>query len=112
MQYSGGSVTFIPISPEAPFIRPGGPSATIKLSGSGPNADRQEAAHAHQVIFHPQRAELLVPDLGADKVWRLLKGDDGLWEIRGHVAYPPGAGPRHVSFYGKRVSQSTPNRIN
>ncbi|KZP28433.1 putative isomerase YbhE [Athelia psychrophila] len=97
--YSSGSVTFLPLVPEAPFLKPDSSTTTIKLSGSGPNQERQLGSHAHQVIFHPEREELLVPDLGGDKVWRLLKGDDGKWDVHGHVAYAPGGGPRHVAFY-------------
>ncbi|KZP28429.1 3-carboxy-cis,cis-mucoante lactonizing enzyme [Athelia psychrophila] len=96
--YTSGSVTFIPLVPDAPFLKSDSSTTNIQLSGSGPN-ERQLGSHAHQVILHPERQELLVPDLGADKVWRLLKGDDGKWVIRGHVAYTPGSAPRHVAFY-------------
>ena len=37
-------------------------------SGSGVNAERQEAPHAHQVLSSPDGRYLLVPDLGADAV--------------------------------------------
>ncbi|KAF7977949.1 hypothetical protein HWV62_2033 [Athelia sp. TMB] len=97
--YSSGSVTFLPLAQSAPFLQPDSPTTTIQLSGSGPNQDRQLASHAHQVISHPTREELLVPDLGADKVWRLVKGNDVKWDVRGHVSYTPGDGPRHVAFY-------------
>lgn len=41
----------------------------------------------------------MIPDLGADKVWRLSKSN-GKWEIRGHVSFTRGGGPRHVAFHG------------
>ena len=44
--------------------------------------------------------ELLVPDLGDDKTLRLVKSADGVWEVRGHISYNSGSGPRHVAFYG------------
>ena len=41
-----------------------GPIELIKLSGGGPEADRQDDAHPHQVIFHD--GVLFVVDLGAE----------------------------------------------
>lgn len=69
----------------------------IKFSGTGPNADRQESSHPHEVYLHGD--ELLIPDLGADKVWRLVKGDFG-WEVKGAIEYPAGSGPRHILIHG------------
>lgn len=76
----------------------------VQLSGSGPNIERQQSSHAHQAILHPERQELLVPDLGADKVWRFSKNEAGKWEICGYVQYQPGSGPRHVTFFGIRMN--------
>ena len=69
----------------------------IKLSGTGPNADRQEASHPHEA--YPYNDELLVPDLGADRTWRLVKGSTG-WEVKGAIEYPAGTGPRHIVVHG------------
>lgn len=97
---------------EAPYFTPAR-SFTLKFNGTGPDKGRQEASHPHQVILHPHRDELLIPDLGADKTWRLVKGASGTWEIAGHVSYKPGSGPRHVAFYSAsaglyvRCNQST-----
>lgn len=65
--------------------------------------DRQEASHAHQVILVPELDnELFVPDLGADKVWRLTKSSGGAkqgqWAIKGSVECPQGSGPRHTVY--------------
>jgi 6-phosphogluconolactonase (cycloisomerase 2 family) len=70
----------------------------IQFSGTGPNFDRQESSHPHEVYFYND--ELLIPDLGADKTWRLTKGPSG-WEVKGSIDYPPGAGPRHILIHGK-----------
>ncbi|KAF8058603.1 Lactonase, 7-bladed beta-propeller-domain-containing protein [Lyophyllum atratum] len=64
-----------------------------------PNLTRQESAHPHQVVLHPEREELLVPDLGSDKVWRFVKDLQGVWKPMGHVHFTPGSGPRHVALY-------------
>lgn len=98
-QYSSGLVAFHPLSSSPPHFSQDTPTETIQLKGSGPNPDRQESSHAHQAILHPERKELLIPDLGADKVWRLSKSK-GKWEISGNVSYCPGGGPRHVAFHG------------
>lgn len=69
----------------------------------GLNKDRQSSSHPHQVIFNPlnqKEDELLVPDLGADKIWRLTKRSDGQWTIRGHLNLEPGGGPRHIVARG------------
>jgi 6-phosphogluconolactonase (cycloisomerase 2 family) len=70
----------------------------VKFSGTGPNEQRQEASHPHEVYVHGD--EILIPDLGADKIWRLLKGPSG-WEVKGAIDYPAGAGPRHILIHGE-----------
>ncbi|KAF8511462.1 Lactonase, 7-bladed beta-propeller-domain-containing protein [Gautieria morchelliformis] len=52
-------------------------------------------------ISHPHEAvevgdQLFVPDLGADKVWRLNKTSAGTWNITGFITQPTGSGPRHM----------------
>ena len=88
----------IPLAPEAPFLKPA-ESVSLQFTGTGPDKERQEASHPHQVVLHPARDELLIPDLGADKTWRLRKNAKGAWEIAGHVSYKPGSGPRHLAFH-------------
>lgn len=99
-KYSSGSVAFFPLPPADKPVFQSTPSALVQLSGSGPNQARQLSSHAHQAILHPDREELLIPDLGADKVWRFTKAETGKWEIGGHIKYSSGGGPRHVTFYG------------
>lgn len=82
----------------APYVA--APTTKLALTGCGPNEDRQLSSHPHQVIPHPTRDELFVPDLGDDKTLRLEKSADGSWETGGHISYNGGSGPRHVAFYG------------
>jgi 6-phosphogluconolactonase (cycloisomerase 2 family) len=59
----------------------------------GQNKACQSSSHPHQVILNPlnpTEKELLVPDLGADKVWRLTKRSDGKWSICGHINFEAG----------------------
>ncbi|KAF8883252.1 Lactonase, 7-bladed beta-propeller-domain-containing protein [Infundibulicybe gibba] len=96
--YSSGSVAFISVSSKAPYLLSSTPRL-LGLEGSGPNKQRQEASHAHQAFFHEQYQELLVPDLGSDRVCRLKRDPSGAWKILGYVQYGAGGGPRHVAFH-------------
>jgi len=97
----GGSILDMPYSTnpahltDTPKDKKGG--FYIQFSGAGPNLDRQEASHPHEVYSHND--ELLVPDLGADKTWRLVRGSAG-WEVGGAIEYPAGVGPRHILIHG------------
>ncbi|KAI0774922.1 putative isomerase YbhE [Trametes elegans] len=97
--YSSGTFAAIPLSPEAPHLL-ADKTSILQFSGTGPNKERQESSHLHQVIKHPSRDEVLVPDLGADKTRRLVRGPDGKWAEKGVVTYKAGSGPRHVAFHG------------
>jgi len=72
-----------------------------RYEGSGPDPERQEAAHAHQAMPTPDGAFLLVPDLGSDAVWRhpLREGVPAPPE---RLDVAPGAGPRHLVFHPER----------
>ncbi len=90
----------MPLASEPPYIVTA-ESAVIPFSGTGPNKERQEASHLHQVIQHPTYKEVLVPDLGADKTRRLVRDASGKWSEKGVISYKAGAGPRHVAFHGE-----------
>ncbi|KAI0827778.1 putative isomerase YbhE [Trametes gibbosa] len=96
--YSSGRFVAVSITTETSGIF-GSPSSTIQFDGMGPNKERQEASHPHQVIQHPTRDEVLVPDLGTDQTRRLVRDASGKWVERGAVSYKAGSGPRHVAFY-------------
>ncbi|EUC66213.1 lactonase, 7-bladed beta-propeller, partial [Rhizoctonia solani AG-3 Rhs1AP] len=76
----------------------GTPYPTIAFNGTGPNPSRQESSHPHQVIEYGN--EYLVPDLGADKIWRLTKSSSGALQNSGYIQQPAGSGPRHVVTKG------------
>ncbi|EJU01222.1 hypothetical protein DACRYDRAFT_22957 [Dacryopinax primogenitus] len=73
------------------------PILKFPFIGPGPNLERQESSHPHQV-YQRSSSEILIPDLGADKIWRLAPSASGEWEIKGEVACASGAGPRHVQL--------------
>ena len=70
----------------------------IEYSGSGPVADRQEAAHAHQAVVSPDGRWLYVCDLGSDCIRQHeLRG--GVPVYTRDIEVAPGAGPRHLAFH-------------
>lgn len=74
-----------------------GPLSLLPLHGSGPDPDRQEAAHPHQAFFVDKA--LFVIDLGADLLRRFAYRPDrsgaGALEPVGESRLPAGTGPRH-----------------
>jgi len=91
--YRGGSVAVLPIDADG---RLGAPVSIVQHTGSGPNRDRQTAPHAHHVLVDPHTGELLVCDLGADRVVRYTL-DDGRLTPVGAIDAPAGSGPRHAA---------------
>ncbi|MDR3471678.1 MAG: beta-propeller fold lactonase family protein [Devosia sp.] len=76
----------------------GGPIELIRLSGGGPEADRQDDAHPHQVLFRD--GVLFVVDLGADLLREYgvdaTKGGAAALTAGRVTAVPAGTGPRHA----------------
>jgi 6-phosphogluconolactonase len=74
-------------------------------NGTGPNPDRQEGPHAHQILTDLDGKHVFGVDLGADKVnvWNLDAGTGKL--IPNTVPFAPiasGSGPRHMAFHPDR----------
>jgi len=96
--YTGGSVAVFPILADG---RLGEASSVIQHTGHGPNAERQEAPHAHEIQVSSDNHYAVVADLGLDGllVYQLdsakgtLVANDPPME-KGE----PGAGPRHFVF--------------
>jgi len=104
--YMGGSIRSISISSSPLVLQPNAPAIVFDYPGltDGAVPSRQECAHPHEVVLHPAREELLVPDLGCDKLFRLLRsGENGGWKLEGELVYPRGSGPRHVVIYENRI---------
>src|SRR3954464_7871037 len=81
-----GNIYSRPVTPVAIF-RSFGSTATVRLAimtdnfqsvgnGTGPNPDRQEGPHAHQILTDLDGNHVFGVDLGADKVnvWNLDSG--------------------------------------
>ena len=97
--YAAGSVALLPIQPNGALA----PAAqVIQHAGTGPNAERQKAPHAHCILPDPSNRFALAADLGADRVfiYRLdLEGKSLRHVEGGEAVMRPGAGPRHIAFH-------------
>ncbi|MFC5406828.1 lactonase family protein [Cohnella soli] len=95
--YNGASVVLYPVNPDT---RPGPPMVRFRHTGTGPNAERQEAPHPHSVFFSEDGRRLYVCDLGMDKVMVYERGQEqGEWTACDASSLEPGAGPRHLILH-------------
>ncbi|MEP6732891.1 MAG: lactonase family protein [bacterium] len=97
--YVGGNVTVLPIGEDGGLD---GASQVIQHVGTGPVTDRQEKAHAHCIIPHPNNRFFFAADLGADRVfvYRYDEEHKALVHVQqSDAAMPPGAGPRHLAIH-------------
>ncbi|MCX4733781.1 lactonase family protein [Streptomyces sp. NBC_01363] len=95
--YDSGSVSVLPVRADGSL----GPVASVlRHEGRGPNAERQRAPHAHQVLPDPSGNWVLGVDLGTDSV-RICALDTttGTLKLHGETALRPGTGPRHLAFH-------------
>jgi 6-phosphogluconolactonase len=97
--YSGGTLAALPVEVSGGLA----PAAQVlRLTGGGPNRERQEAAHAHSFVFAPNRDRGFACDLGSDRVMAYaFNPDAGIPLTDAPVpwfAAKPGAGPRHGLF--------------
>jgi 6-phosphogluconolactonase len=93
--YSSGSVSVHPLDADgAPGVR----TDVLDLHGRGPDPDRQDGPHAHQVTPDRIGPDVLITDLGADRIWRsrLDPHSGRLGDPVMAVPVPPGVGPRHL----------------
>jgi 6-phosphogluconolactonase len=99
--YTGGSVALLPVEADG-RLRPA--SRVMPLVGTGPNAARQQASHAHGVFLDPGERFALIVDLGADRVAvDRFDGEYGEEALGPHepgvASLPPGSGPRHLAWH-------------
>lgn len=94
--YDSGSVVILPVRSD------GGLGAATDLAqhtGSGPDPDRQEGPHAHQVLPDRSGAYVHSVDLGTDSVYAYTVSSAGKLKLVHQVKVPAGQGPRHLAFH-------------
>ena len=97
--YTGGSIGFFPIEDNG---RLGKARRVIRHEGSSVNKERQKVPHPHMITPSPDNKFVLVPDLGADKIF-IYKFDAEKGTFKANdtpfTKAHPGAGPRHLAFH-------------
>ena len=95
--YSSGSVAIHPIAADGSL---GDATQFLQREGTGPNKERQEGPHAHQVTFDPA-GELRVRRRPRLRHGLHLEADQGRPAGSGRAGCEihPGAGPRHLVFH-------------
>lgn len=98
--YVGGNLSVFPIEPSGK-LKPA--SDLEQHTGTGPNKERQESAHAHSINLDRNNRFAAACDLGTDKVF-IYKFDEQKGKLTANPSQPffqtkPGAGPRHLAFH-------------
>lgn len=108
--YSGATVNVYPLHADGAI---GELADSVKHEGSGPNAERQDAAHPHSVIQVPGKNLFLVSDLGADTISTYkMDADTGALTLKHKVQTEAGSGPRHLCFHPAKPLVYSLNEIN
>lgn len=97
--YDSGSVAAFPVLPDG---KVGEASAFVQHGGHGPNAERQEGPHAHEIQVTTDNRFAIVADLGLDEllVYRFDPAKGTLTPNDPPFALvEPGAGARHFVFH-------------
>ncbi|WP_028297174.1 lactonase family protein [Olivibacter sitiensis] len=101
--YSGGNLSVFGVEPNgtlSPIVQ------KEQYYGSSVNRDRQEKSHVHSAFFTPSNQQLLVQNLGTDKIYiypfnkRDRKRPVELDKVK-EIDVKPGSGPRHVAINKK-----------
>jgi len=95
--YSSGTIAVLPVLPDGGL---GEAVDTIAWQGSGPDPDRQQTPHAHQILTGPD-GRIYAADLGTDRIWvYAMDGKSGTLTPASQpwLSLPPGSGPRHFTF--------------
>lgn len=97
--YTGGSVAVFPVLPDG---RLGEASTVVQHSGHGPNAERQEGPHAHEIQLTADNRFAIAADLGLDELLTYrFDSDKGTLAVSDPPfgKADPGTGPRHFVFH-------------
>lgn len=87
--YGSPSVGFATTDPNDP---------SILLESSVVNFPVPESAENHPHMSLEYKGEVLVADLGANKIWRVGKDDTGQFQLHGQIDIEVGNGPRHMAI--------------
>ncbi|KAL1677527.1 Lactonase, 7-bladed beta-propeller-domain-containing protein [Schizophyllum commune] len=89
--YGSNTVVFAPTSADDPTKFQQDAAYKVELP-----TDEGVTNHPHQAYEYND--EVFIPDLGADTIWRLKRGDDGKYIRWGRIDHDKGSGPRHIAI--------------
>ncbi|KAM5533415.1 hypothetical protein V8D89_012965 [Ganoderma adspersum] len=93
VNFDGGNALVVPTESEDPLEF---------VSSFTPIVFDAPVSHPHMILEHG--SEVFIPDLGADKVWRLVEdGAPGVFKVQGQIDQPTGSGPRHIATRGNTL---------
>lgn len=97
--YSGGSLTAFSLKADGSLDRRLS-TFEFPLTGPAPDSIRQQSAHVHCAVFHPDGRHLMATDLGNDCIYTFAFRPDSNQPLTLKTTTPvtPGAGPRHLTF--------------
>lgn len=99
--YETGNTILYPVAQDGKLLPH---SKLLKHEGSSINTLRQETAHSHAVEVDEIFDNILITDLGIDKVmvYQMGTGSNGLEvKLRQAVPLSPGSGPRHMVVHAQ-----------
>jgi 6-phosphogluconolactonase len=91
--YTGGNLAIFSLDAEG---RLGERTDLVAHRGSGPNPDRQEAAHVHMAVVSADGTIVSAVDLGTDEIRSYTLSTAGKLTPLAVSALPPGTGPRQL----------------
>ena len=95
--YTGGNFAVLRTTPDGQLADTG---TVLPRRGFGPNKDRQEAPHAHAVVFDATNRALIGADLGTDRlITYQFDQETGAAKPASEAPVAAGAGPRHFVFH-------------
>ena len=110
--YSGGNIALFQVEGDGSLLKA---QQVINHEGSSVNPDRQKAPHPHMITTSPNNKFVLVPDLGADKIF-VYKFDEEKGSLKANdipfAKAHPGAGPRHLTFHPNKNFCYAINELN
>jgi len=94
--YGGGTVSVYALRADGSL---GERTAFVEHHGGGPDPERQEGPHVHQLSIDPVTGDVVAVDLGLGEVRWYALTDDGELTLRPDATVVLGsAGPRHLAF--------------
>jgi len=97
--YTGGNFVVFPLGEDGHLAAA---SSALTNRGVGPNHERQDGPHAHDVVFDSSNRFLIAVDLGLDQLF-VYRFDPAPGSFTfgdpPSARVPPGAGPRHFVFH-------------